>query len=199
MLITRELLLDFYIQQGLSSLTISKRVGCSTNKINYWLKKFSIEKRSISKAIYTLNNPSGDPFVFTPPVTAEEHTLYGLCIGLYWGEGSKRNKNSVRICNTDPDIILAFVKFLKRFYKINESKIRFGLQLFNDSNLKEATEFWTHYLGFSEDSFYKTIVSKVRGEGTYKNKSKYGVITLYYNNTKLQSLMLSSIEKMRKM
>jgi hypothetical protein len=54
-------------------------------------------KRSISEAIYHLKNPKGDPFVGRQPMDIKEGILFGLGLGLYWGEGSKRGTGGVRI------------------------------------------------------------------------------------------------------
>ena len=49
-------------------------------------------------------------------------------------------------------------------------------------------------LDVKKEQFYKTIISKVRGEGTYKYKSEYGVIIVYFNNIKLKKIILKMIE-----
>ncbi len=54
-----------------------------------------------------------------------------------------------------------------------------------------------HELNVVEEQFYKIIVSKVRGEGTYKYKSEYGVVIVYFNNIKLKRLICDMIENIR--
>ena len=62
--------------------------------------------------MYIRYNPKGDPFAFKLPKNGADWKLFGLGIGLYWGEGNKRNKNSIRLGNVDPRLIRAYMLFL---------------------------------------------------------------------------------------
>jgi hypothetical protein len=110
-----------------------------------------------------------------------------LAIGIYWGEGNKKNKTSVRVGNTDPRLITIFTKFLREICNVQELKIRFGLQLFTDVNEQEAVDFWQSELGIKRNQFLPTISRIESGKiGTYKNKNLYGVMTVQVNNKKLR-------------
>src|SRR3989344_7621364 len=113
-------LTSLYLQKKMSAPTIAALLKCSQHKVNYWLAKYGIPKRSISEAIYTKRNPKGDPFRFVFPQTKDQAFLFGLCLGLYWGEGTKRNKISVRLGNTDPRLIKKFVEFLTKIYQVEK-------------------------------------------------------------------------------
>ncbi len=193
-LISKEVLVNLYLIKKYSSARIAKELKQSQRKVDYWLNKHEIKKRSISDAIYELRNPNGDPFKFTPPKTQEDTLLYGLGLGLYWGEGAKRGKGGVRLPNTDPHLIKIFVKFLEKFFAIEKKKLRFGLQIFDDISPSIALEYWTKELGVSKDQFYKIIISKVRGSGTYSYKSENGVLMVYFNNTRLKALVCRLID-----
>ena len=193
--IPEEVLRDLYMKQGFSSAKIAEGFDCSIGKINYWLIRYGIQKRSISEAIYKLKNPSGDPFSFRPPQATEEVVLFGLGLGLYWGEGAKRGNGGVRLTNTDPSLVRTFIKFLEKFFAVPKYKLKFSIQIFNDLSEDIALNFWTKQLGVKRNQFYKTIVSEVRGNGTYKHKSEYGVIILYFNNIKFKRLICSLIDK----
>ena len=116
MKIIRTRLEDLYLRKKSSASHIAKKYKVSENKINYWLKKYNIPKRSISEAIYVKANPLGDPFTSAKPKSKEEWFLHGLGLGLYWGEGTKSNKHSVRLGNTDPALVVKFLEFLERIY-----------------------------------------------------------------------------------
>ena len=112
--ISKEQLFNLYKKEGKSAKAISRRLNCSENKINYWLKKFSIEKRNVSEAIYLRKNPKGDPFKVKKVPVNNDSFLFGLGLGLYWGEGNKRNRGSIRIGNSDPYLLLNFISFLEK-------------------------------------------------------------------------------------
>ncbi len=190
--ISKEILLDLYAVKRRSALEISKALRCSEHKINYWLLKYAIPKRSLSEAIYHKQNPDGDPFKINAVKTLENSKLLGLGLGIYWGEGHKKNKNSIKVGNTDPRLILNFIKFLVEIFQIKISKLRFGLQIFSDMPEKKVLDFWLKELkefGITSDQFFKVTVTPHHGIGNYKEKSKYGVLTVYFNNSRLKKLI----------
>lgn len=195
--ITKEILFKLYLEDKRSVSFIANRFECSENRINYWLKKYDIQKRTISEAIYQWKNPKGDPFSLRLPINLEEGTLWGMGIGLYWGEGAKRGSGGLRITNTDPKMIKIFIRFLETFFLIDKKKLRFSIQIFNDISPQKALGYWINQLGVDRKQFYKTIISRVRGKGTYKYKSEYGVVVMYFNNVKLKRTMCELIEKNR--
>lgn len=195
----KKLLEQWYLHDKKSVHDIARALYCSEGKVNYWLQKHSIQKRSISEAIYTKHNPKGDPFSTRIIPTNTDSFLFGLGLGLYWGEGTKKSINQVRLGNTDPHLIRSFILFLKETYAIDESRLRFGLQVFSDMDLKQEERFWQHFLDVSPMQFYKSINTRSGRIGTYREKSKHGVLTVYFHNTKLRNILMAEIEKMRKL
>ena len=192
----KETLHNLYIVKRKSVAHIGAQFKCSQNKINYWLARHNIKKRTISEAIYILKNPLGDPFTLKVPHTLKEGILYGLGLGLYWGEGLKRGKGGVRLGNTDVHLMRKFIEFLQKVFLVKKSKLRFGLQIFSDIAPHEALNYWKRELHIHKDQFYKVIVSKVRGKGTYKYKSKHGVMMVYLNNVRLKELICKLIDNL---
>lgn len=192
-MISRTLLDKYYIRERRSVSEISRMCKVSQGSINYWLAKYSIKKRSIRDAVYQKWNPNGDPFKIKPPNSLEEAFLYGLGVGLYWGEGTKRSKTSVRIGNSDPRLLRMFIEFLVVCYRIDKKRLRCGLQVFGDMNKAAVERFWMKELGFPKSHFYKTIVTPYRGVGNYRHKTKNGVATIYFNNRKLRDILCDVI------
>lgn len=192
----QKILENLYKNNRLSSKEIANSIGCSTSKVDYWLRKFNISKRSISEAIYSKKNRLKIPYVQSKITNINKSFLFGLGIGLYWGEGTKRSKNSVRLGNSDPKLIKKFIEFLEIIYCVDRASLKFGLQIFGDVDVNKAIEFWIRELDVLPEQFYKPIMSKIRGEGTYKSKAKFGVLTMYFNNTKLRNILCFEIEKL---
>jgi hypothetical protein len=196
-MIDEKYLKDSYLEKKMSVSQIASEYGCSQNKITYWLQKHNIQKRSISNAVYIRSNPNGDPFSYKKPRSESDWFLYGLGLGLFWGEGNKMSKNSVRLGNTDADLIKKFLLFLKVIYQIQDEKLRFGLQIFNDIPKDKALNYWSTKLSVPKSRFQKVVVTKSVRKGTYKKKSEYGVLTVYFSNTKLRDTIMSAITKLR--
>jgi hypothetical protein len=186
-----------YLKKNYSASRIAKMFKCSQNRINYWLNKFTIPKRTISEAIYAMHNPKGDPFKVRHINSLDDAFIMGIGLGLYWGEGTKSNLTSVRLGNSDPHLIKRFIFFLEKIYSIDRNDLKFGLQIFNDLSAVQCIRFWQKELKAKQNQFYKPIISPSQSSGTYRKKAKYGVLTLYFNNKKLRDILCGEIEKMR--
>lgn len=173
-MLSRTLLEEMYTHQTMSSAEIALNVGCSASKVNYWLAKYGISKRTIGDALYAKHNPDGDPFREPTIDTSEKAWLHGVGIGLYWGEGTKANKYSVRLGNTDPELLCTFMRFLIELYGVKKSDMRFGLQIFTDIDQNETVEYWCQKLHVDVAQFYKVHVTQSGSIGTYRHKSNYG-------------------------
>lgn len=194
--ISKEKLIKWYVHEKMSANEIADDLDCSQNKVNYWIKKHGIEKRSISEAMYVKNNPDGDPFESPEITNTDDAFLYGLGLGLYWGEGTKSDEHAVRLGNTDPNLIKAFIRFLERIYSVDKSRLRFGLQIFSEMDKREAKAFWVNHLNVSDDQFWKVVKTPSRGKGTYRKKVEHGVLTIYFSNVKLRNMICEKIKNL---
>ncbi len=192
-MIHKSTLTNLYIEKQMSMSEIAEELNCSVHKVDYWMQKHKVESRSRSNASYIKHNADGDPFKVREVDTLYLAELNGVGVGLYWGEGTKANKNSVRLGNTDVHLINKFIEFLEKIYSVDKSKLRFSIQIFSDINIDEAEAYWQKELGVSSRQFTKTTVTKSGSIGTYRRKSKYGVLTVYFHNTKLRNILVDSI------
>ena len=186
---------EMYTCNTMSSAEIATDLGCSVSKVNYWLAKYRIPKRSIGDAVYARHNPGGDPFQVMTVDTLEKAELYGMGIGLYWGEGTKANIHSVRLGNTDATLLRMFMRFLIELYGVDKADMKFGLQIFTDIDQQEALTYWCKALGVNRGQFYKVHVTRSGSIGTYRHKSNYGVVTMYYHNTRLRDILVSALPR----
>lgn len=194
-MISRSLLEQYYLQQNKSMQDIATLLGCSLHKVSYYMKKHGIKRRTRSDAAYLKHNPTGDPFSQKTIASQADAVLFGTGIGLYWGEGTKANKYSVRLGNSDPELIKTFMKFLVELFSVCKDDLRFSLQLFSDTDPEEALVFWVARLGVKRSQFYKTTVTISGSIGTYRKKSTYGVATVYYHNKKLRDLLVRMLPR----
>lgn len=128
----------------------------------------------------------GDPFKIKINLSSEEKELKGLGLGIFWGEGNKVNKSGVRVGNTDPNLIKKFIEFLIIICGVKKEKLRYSLTLFNDSDIDAALKFWSSQLNISINQLGNPIIIPPQGKGTYKNKSKHGVLVVGCYNNKLK-------------
>ena len=57
--------------------------------------------------------------------------------------------------------------------------------------------FWCKALGVSKSQFGKVTITPIRGVGTYREKTKNGVVTVYVSNIKLRNLLCGHLEKLQ--
>jgi hypothetical protein len=184
-----------YLQDGKSMAEIADSVGRSLSNIVYWMDKHGIARRSRSEATYRKKHPNGDPFSVRTPKDAEEAWLYGMGLGLYWGEGNKKNKWSVRLGNTDPALLRMFIKFLATAFRVSKDDLRFGLQIFTDISSEAALAYWTKELEVLPSQFMRPSVTISGSIGTYRQKSPYGVVTVLYHNKKLRDILVDMLPR----
>lgn len=184
-----------YIKNKLSMMQISKELCCSMNKVAYWMNRHDIQRRSISEAVYQINNPNGDPFTVKSIETLKDAELFGLGIGLYWGEGNKANIHSLRLGNTDPALLRVFMKFLINLYGVKREDFRISLQIFTDIDPEKALRYWVDELSVEPSQFGKPTVTISGSIGTYRKKSEYGVASVSYHNKKLRDIIVGLLPR----
>jgi hypothetical protein len=194
-MIAKAKLEKLYLEEKLSMMEIARVLGCSPNRVTYWMYKHDIKRRSISDAVYQRANPNGDPFGFNRPETTQDYLLMGLGLGLYWGEGDKINRHSLRLGNTDPELLKMYMAFLVLIFKVDKDDLRFGLQVFTDINTQEALDYWVTALDVDSEQFYKPVVTVSGSLGTYRKKSQYGVVIVYFHNKKLRDIIIELLPR----
>lgn len=191
---TKHTLIELY-SKGMSFTGISNHLRCSIHKVAYWMRKYNIKRRSRSEAAYLQANPQGNPFHIHYPRTSSEYFLYGLGLGIYWGEGTKATNFAVRVTNSDPGIIKTFRKFLISICHIDITRVRYSIVAFNDSDIHTVQSYWSKQLKISPDRFGKIVQIPAQGKGTYKRKSQFGVCTITVSNTKLKAWIMGELKK----
>jgi len=75
-------------------------------------------------------------------------------VALYAGEGSKGDGN-VRFANSDPRMIGFFCSWLRRFFEIDESRLRVHLYLHQGLDLAAAIAYWSALTSIPPTQFLK--------------------------------------------
>jgi len=83
-----------------------------------------------------------------------DRDLFVAGIALYAGEGSK-TRGSVTLPNSDPRMVVVFLAFLRRFFTIDESRLRVRLYLHEGLDLDAAVEYWATLTGIPPAQFNK--------------------------------------------
>ena len=91
-----------------------------------------------------------------------------LLSALYWGEGSKRDFG---LSNTDPNLIRVFISCLKDVFKIDETKLRVSIRIYQDLDKNKCLDFWSKVTGIKKENFVNVNILA----GKKKGKLEYGM------------------------
>jgi hypothetical protein len=110
-----------------------------------------------------------------------------VCGVLYLCEGAKYpSTRGLIFVNSDPNVIAFFLASLRKYYRIEESKLRFDINYRYDQDYKKLRDFWSKITKIPKTKFLrKKPDMRTKGKPTLK-KGYYGVGRLIYYDTSLQ-------------
>jgi hypothetical protein len=75
-------------------------------------------------------------------------------VALYAGEGAKRD-GAVKFANTNPRMVAFYCSWLRRFFVVDEARLRVRLYLHEGLDLAGAIAFWSQLTGIPPSQFQK--------------------------------------------
>jgi len=99
-------------------------------------------------------------------------------LALYAGEGSKRD-GCVAFANTEPRLIKVFYQWLRRFFDIEEDRLRAALYLHQELDLDAAIDYWSSLTEIPPAQFRKPYRA-IPNPSIRKVKHEYGCLTIKY-------------------
>lgn len=105
-----------------------------------------------------------------------------LCALLYWCEGTK-GEYRCRITNSDPTLIIAFLKLFRSSFIVDEKKFRACLHLHTYHDEIKQREYWSQITGIPLSQFTKTYQKS--NTGKRKRENYPGCISIQYNDSKM--------------
>ena len=113
---------------------------------------------------------------------------------LYWGEGDKTGNYLVALTNTDSRVLVYFVSWFRKYFKIDENKLRGRLYIWSSLNERKAKEFWSKELNVPVSQFTKSYISKSK-PNVRKVRHEHGVCRISYGSTKIFKEIMEGISK----
>jgi transposase-like protein len=117
---------------------------------------------------------------------------------LFWAEGS-RNRNQVRLCNSDPHRVRFFRRFLTECFSVPPDRFRIRLHVYlgNGLSLEEIEQHWLDVLDLPASCMRGHSVNPLptSSSGKKKNKLPYGVCTLSVGATEIVQHIYGAIQE----
>lgn len=128
-----------------------------------------------------------------------DRELFLAGLFLYWGEGGKTQPVYVTLSNTDPAMLLFFIKWLESL-GANLPQIRVRLHLYSDMNIKRELAYWSRTLALPASSFRKPYIKESkRADITYTQKFTHGTCNVIYGNRDIAEFVSESLKQLQSM
>lgn len=192
-------------RQGLSLNKIAEQVGVSKSSVSLWVRDISLtneqkEKLQLRDNAYikhseNFRNKRREFQKEGRKNCNKFDSDYAFGCALFWGEGNK-NKNCVRITNSDEKMLIFFVKFLKKYFQVKKEDFSIYIQYYENDDLSfdEICNYWCNTL-----SLPKTCLRKATMKGKYytnaKNKHPYGICSVCVQSTEIAMKLFGSIKE----
>ncbi len=115
-----------------------------------------------------------------------------LGLALYAGEGSK-TRGDVYFANSDPRMIWMFVTWLRRFFVVDEARLRVKLYLHEGLDLAAAIGFWSQLTSIPPSQFGKPYRA-VADVGIRRTKHVMGCPGVGYSSASIHRRLMGLIE-----
>lgn len=125
-------------------------------------------------------------------ISDREFLIAGLF--LYWAEGSKTKTFSIALTNTNPSMLILFIRWLE-FFNVSKSKLKVHLHLYSDMNIKKQMNFWSKTLNIPVSQFRKPYIKKTKLSSiTYTNGFGQGTCSVILDNGPICSEVMMGIQ-----
>jgi hypothetical protein len=116
---------------------------------------------------------------------------------LYWSEGSK-DRNTVKLTNSDADLLALFVRFLRECYAVPPERIALSVNCYlnNGLGLAEIENWWLDRLGLPAITLRKaTVNSPSRASRWRRNVLVYGTARVSVYSTAIVQSIYGAIQE----
>jgi hypothetical protein len=109
----------------------------------------------------------------------DEAAFLAAGVALYAGEGAKRD-HSVVFANSDPAMIRFHCRWLRRFFEIDEARLRVRVYLHEGLDIEAAHAYWSGVTGVPQSQFGKPYRPKA-DPTIRRNKHEHGCAYVVYS------------------
>lgn len=201
--------------EGMSIKDIAKQIGVSTSSVSLWVRDIELtedqKNKLYEKNILFFNQFYGNKIKkekylnlrksyqqHGKDLAKKREWLHVAGCMLYWGEGHKA-RNILSICNSDPNLLILFMKFIRTYFEITEEKnisVSITYHLNNGIPESDIVTYWTKLLSIPVSCVRKNSTRiPVSSKQRYRNKIPYGVCRINVHSSKVAQSVLGSIQE----
>jgi hypothetical protein len=191
-----KLIRKLYYKEKMSMSGIAQHFSISLDAVVYFMRKHKIKRRNLKEANACMFNHKPLSFRRLKNLTSDLKSLKSIGTMLYWCEGYKGSEysrnNVVDFANCDPAMVYIFLIFLRKIYRIDESRLRILLYCYSNQNVKDLIKYWSSLTKIPASQFTKPYI-----RNDYRTNGRimpYGMVHIRYNDKKLLSEIKNLIE-----
>ena len=129
--------------------------------------------------------------------TLSDREIFLAGLFLYWGEGGKTKDTSVILSNTDPSMLVFYIKWLQTL-GVSKDRLKIRINLYSDMDKKKEFTYWSKILAIPISQFRKPYMKKSRrSDITYTQKFIHGTCNVIYENRDISELVLQSLSEIQ--
>jgi DNA-binding XRE family transcriptional regulator len=193
------------IEKKLTIDELAERLAISRTTIFYWVKDLSIRtteserlaSRRASEAnrrIHAERRAAAYAQGQAEYAALSTEKTFRDFVCMYIGEGYKRNRNTVSICNSDPTVIKLGTSWMGR---LTERPITYSFQHHADQSPRELCVFWGELLAIDPASIKFQRKSNSGQLAGRIWRSKYGVLQVRASDTYLRARLDAWMDRVR--
>ncbi len=208
-------------KNGDSISSIAKKLGVSKSTVSFWCKEISLTPRQITKIAKTSKHHATEALLKAAEklrddrkIRVNQANLAGrkivgklsnrdvlmVGLGLYWGEGYKKGSQELGFTNSDPSMILFYLKWLKTSFSIDRERLilRVSINYNHINREKVVIKYWSTLLGIPESQFTKTSFIKTKAKKQKYATEHFGTLRVKVRRgTNLRHQILGSIDGLK--
>jgi hypothetical protein len=179
--------------KGKSAREIAAIFGVSIDATYYALRRLGVPRRSASENGRMRFEAKPLSFAIKSVLTPEDESLKLAAVMLYWAEGYKAGGQAVDFANSDPNMALMFVKFLREICGVDELRLRCSLYCYEGQDVGKLTVFWSDLLKIPPNRFVRPYIKR-GAPGPRGPRMIHGLVHIRYCDKKLLRQILQWIE-----
>jgi Homeodomain-like domain-containing protein len=175
---------------GLPLAEIATRLGVSKSSVSLWVREVEFiplprpprGRRRDPNALQRRKRAEVDRLVAEGRVRIgrlSEREFLVAGVALYAGEGAKRD-GAVKFANSDPRMIAFYCAWLRRFFEIDEKRLRVRLYLHAGLDLGASVAYWSELTSIPPSQFQKPYRA-VPDPSIRHTKHVHGCVSIDYS------------------
>jgi len=202
----------YFRHKGYSIIEIERLTSVSKSTLSGWLRDIKISKQGKSrlnqriirgrergihqinaqykKKLKYLRDEAYNRVKGVTPGRGYELIYTGL---LFWCEGEKIT-TGVRFANSDPRMIVFFLKMFRQAFQLDEKKFRVLLHLHQYHNDSDELLFWQKITNIPKEQFLK--IYRKDNSGKSKKYGYHGCVSLRYHDAQIAKILLFAINSL---